>query len=143
MGATLTYEEFKEKARAAGGTERFYPRHPDNPELEALMDSGELFSVRWIAGGMHGGDCWGARPYRMDPDPEPDIEALDTLLEEIGVSLKEGRQLLGMFERGDYEDGGYYGNYTDYSYKFVSYATIYDKLVEFGYALPREEAPTP
>jgi len=143
MGATLTYDEFKEKADAIGYGPTFYPRGKRDEELTRLMDSGEVFAARWVTGGATGGDCWGASPYRLDPEKEPDIERLIDLLEEIDVSLRESRQLLDMFERGTYEEGGYYGNYTLYAYKYVSYAAIYDKLVEFGRALPREEAPQP
>lgn len=143
MSATLTYEEFKEKADALGHGPIFYPRGKQDEEITRLMDSGEVFAARWVTGGQAGADCWGSSPHRLDPEPEPDIERLIDLLEELDISLRESRQLLDMFERGSYEDSGYYNNYTLYAYKYVSYTAIYDKLVEFGYALPREEIPQP
>lgn len=96
----------------------------------------EYYQKTWTTGGRCGGNCWdAAADQEIYPDPEPDMNLLDNLLEEVcpNLGVKQYRMLLSQVvqitDRSDYE---YYGNYTDYGIKTIMFRDVYDSLVDMG-----------
>lgn len=140
----MDYAEFTEKAREACGHASWEISLIRNEDVKKLAEANELFIVTWVSGGTAGGNCWGpGGHYSIESDREPEMDALINVLEESGISLKEARQVFELIQHGTFGESGYYGNYTDYGYKWISFAAAYDKLVEFGKAEPRADAPAP
>lgn len=144
----LSYDEFIEKARATPN-EAPDPRFPDKDWSDLWRPKelpGDCFWVSWRTGGMEGGNCWETgRNYPLNPEPEPpQLHGLVALLEGLDVRLREAMVIQGdIVEGGKASDRGYYGNYVDYGFKYITFDDVYERLVEFGYAHPRQEEPTP
>ena len=95
----------------------------------------DYYQVKWEICGASGGNCWGddAEYYSSD-DPEPEIE-LDSLFERVcpAISFLQYRKVMkDIIENDTIEDREYYGNYTKYGVKRVSYKKLYESLVTNG-----------
>lgn len=105
------------------------------------VDRKDCFRTAWITGGAEGGDCWGGSPtIFVGTEKDRHLDILVDVLESLDVRLREANAILALVETGTFEELGYYGNFTEYAWKAVSYDVVYDKLVEFGYAEPRPDA---
>ncbi len=105
-------------------------RSPDpNPEMGIYIE--------WVVGGQSGGHCGGGDLYRLGTEPEPDWVGLDEILERLApnISFIQFRRLLNESLVENYTSDGYYGNYTDYSYRWLSVRKLYDYLIEKGVLL--------
>lgn len=142
----ITYENFIEQARIAVATDPFMWIH-DHINDESLSEhegTADAFITSWISGGIEGGNCWSEGGHsRITPEGEPDPDSLFDFLEKLDINFRDGRKILDLMKEGGFEERGYYGNYTRYGYKFVSFDAIYDKLIELGRAEPRIEVPQP
>lgn len=142
----IAYESFIEEARRTVASDPFMWMHSHIndetlPEHEGVADG---FVASWVSGGIEGGNCWSEGGHSsITPEEEPDLDSLLDFLEGLDIKFRDGRKILDLMKRGGFEERGYYGNYTRYSYKFVSFDAIYDKLVDLGMAEPRIEAPQP
>lgn len=140
--AKLSYEDFIEKAQRNDEADTWGLHLMRAKRL--LDDSKQAFVAIWVSGGVTGGNCWDTGGhYSLEAEKEPDLDQLMDLLEEADVTLREGRKILELVRTGSFGESGYYGNYTDYGYKYVTFDEVYDKLVEFGKAEPRTDSPTP
>lgn len=96
----------------------------------------EYYEVTWISGGMCGGNCWGdSADSEVTPEPEPDLPLLDELLDAVAprLTVRQYKQLLSdVVHRDDRSEYEYYGNYTRYGIKRVSFNTVYLTLKEMG-----------
>lgn len=86
--------------------------------------------VQWTTGGMSGGNCWGDDAnYPIEGDPEPELEKFDSIIEHLfggGINLSNYKKLcrsLIKTETGSYNE--YYGNYTNWSKKYVNLEELY------------------
>jgi hypothetical protein len=144
MADKITYEEFLEMAKphAAGPADHHYAMYDD--ELKQFLDDSSAFFEKWVTGGREGGSPWndglGASYFA---EREPDLRGLYEVFDRIGISYWKGRKIEWDVKDGHYTDSGYYGSYTEYAYKWISFEAVYDRLVEFGMAHPREQAPRP
>lgn len=142
----FTYDKFIEEARLAVATDPLMWMH-DHINDESLSEhegTADAFITSWVSGGLEGGNCWSEGGHsRITPEDEPDLDSLIDFLEARDISLRDGRRILDLMKRGEFNDHGYYGNYTSYGYKYVSFNAIYDKLAELGRAEPRVETPQP
>lgn len=97
----------------------------------------DYYSVEWRVGGLTGGSCWGDDANQpVDADPEPDMEYLDSFLEKIApnITFLQYKKLLRETVTYDtYSDNDYYGNYSNYSVKKITFDALYDSLVAGGF----------
>lgn len=131
----LTYDEFAERARAAMPTV--------DREGSGLVPF-DCFWAAWRTCGAQGGNCWGGEPERIEPEEEPDdLLGLLRFLEDMDVTIQHGVEILSDAERGEKMESGYYGNWTDWSFKYLTIDALHEKLVALGYVQPREKEPSP
>lgn len=100
------------------------------PETKGKMNLPVLVSERWVTGGKCGGNCWGdTADSPVETEDESSFESLDNFLEDIAPELTfiEYRKLVGKIQYGDYTQGEYYGNYYEYSFKYIKH----EDLIEF------------
>jgi len=92
------------------------------------------YEVKWVTGGMSGGNCWGdSAVYPVGAEPEPTLELLDQFLDEVcpDLTAKQYRRLLREVPyRSDFDDYEYYGNYTSYGKKVVMFKDLYKWLCQ-------------
>lgn len=88
--------------------------------------------VRWIIGGMDGGNCWGGEPSRISTEEEPEDEFLTELLEKVAPSITflKFKRLLkaGLYEGYEETIREYYGNYTEYQHRDLKLDELYKRL---------------
>lgn len=92
--------------------------------------------IEWTIGGMFGGNCWGDEPkWTVEPDPEPEFEELDKVLEAVcpTVTFLKYKKLLTKIKYTSESSYEYYGNYTTYGIKTISVEDIWDFLKENDY----------
>ena len=87
----------------------------------------------WETGGVSGGSCW----EDSDPQPydtyaeEPKPTPLDSLLTEVcpDLPLSKFRKIeRDLLKQDCFSENEYYGNHTDYSYKYISIRDLYDLI---------------
>lgn len=144
----LTYDDFIEMARKTPNEapDERYPHRTWSDMWKPRDLPDDCFWVSWRTGGQEGGDCWGTGAnHPLMPEDEPArIHGLIALLEALDVRLSEAMEIQAdIVEGGTDCDRGYYGNFVDYGYKYITFDAIHERLVEFRYALPREEEPAP
>lgn len=93
--------------------------------------------VKWKTGGKSGGNCWNAgednRHYSIEGEREPNLESVDLIIEKICPEInfliykRLYRELLIYNEDNENE---YYGNYTNYAYKYIDLEKLYNWLGE-------------
>jgi len=107
-------------------------------ENHLYWDNGDEnhYEVTWVSGGMCGGNCWGdSADSEVSPEPEPDLDKLDELLDNVAphMTIRQYKQLLAdVVYRDSKSDYEYYGNYTTYGVKRVSFDTLYVTLKDMG-----------
>lgn len=144
----ITYDDFIDEARRAAQRDgcAFMWMHDRIVDETAHEDDGviDAFVVCWVSGGIEGGNCWNdGGHHNITCEEEPELDPLIDVLEKLEISLRDGRKILSLVKTGGFEERGYYGNFTRYSYKYVSFDAIFDKLVELDKADPRVEAAHP
>jgi hypothetical protein len=93
-----------------------------------------------VAGGITGGDCWGGNASgSLSPEPEAQLEGLVEMLEQEDVLLRHANVILRLVEKGEKTFHGYYDNSETIAWKFIRFDAVYEKLAEFGYAMPKVE----
>jgi hypothetical protein len=96
-----------------------------------------LLVAGWRTGGMDGGNCWGgtAKAYTTGVR-EPELLLLDSLLMKVApkISFLEYKTLLALVQTGETTHYEYYGNSTDYAYKYIALRDLEIALREMGYA---------
>lgn len=137
----LTYSDFDAIAQD------LINRHNTNgakygSNLYNLLEDGNVFAVQWVTGGVGGGNCWSnSGHYTLEAQPEPELDGLVALLEDLDLRLRDANQIMKLVEYGSYVDRAYYGNYEEISFKYIHMDRVYEKLVELGYAEPKPESP--
>ncbi len=94
--------------------------------------SNGFISEAWTTGGMTGGSCWGTERYSVEPEDEKDLDLLFQFLEEYfpAISFLDANKLLKQVKKGTYDYSGYYGNYSNYAFKYVLFDDIVALLGE-------------
>jgi len=89
--------------------------------------------MRWITGGMSGGSCWGDKPEHRGSEKEPKWKTLNLILQELKPNLTflEFQEIDELVRSSEYENWGYYGNYTDYTIKFIVLSELITLLNSF------------
>jgi hypothetical protein len=113
--------------------------------LEPILDANYAFDrakgeleVRWRVDGEEGGwyDFDPEKDEMRDiyPDPEPDFEDLDKILEKLcpNITQLQAKALeKDVVEQGEHDvDFEYYGNWSRYAFKKVDLKKLYEYLVE-------------
>lgn len=90
-------------------------------------------------GGASGGSCWGgtASHYSTGREAsEAEVLEFDRLLEEIApnISFLKYKNLINSihWSTTEYCDNEYYGNYTEYGYKYITCDQLYNDLLNAG-----------
>jgi len=134
----IGYEEFRDMAAAdaarsqedVGGAYDLPWRHPD------------AFIAAWVTGG---------RLCRFDGDPgetrtaqpEPEIEPLLELLDDLGLKRRQVNTVKAQLRRGSHiEQLDHNGSQTEYDYKVITIDALHAKLAELGVVEART-APAP
>ena len=133
----MTLEEFIE---VVGNNSSVYRLKKDRyvSDIPKLVDKKDItakdfFREEWVCGGITGGSCWGSENLRgRTAEPEPEFTAVDTLLELLVPDIKflQYKKLAHIFSENEYTILEYYGNSTEYRYKWVTIEDLYNKLVE-------------
>lgn len=96
--------------------------------------SDQCFEYKWVTGGLSGGNCWGDEPrYGEEAEPEPEMTELNEFLKEICPNLPFWQYIDLMNSvviRNEFRESEYYGNYTMYATKKVSFKKLYEELKE-------------
>jgi hypothetical protein len=126
------------KRKQEGYQERFHMIAPK--EKRALDLDQHYLYVEWCSGGIGGGSCWDdgkedVHHYSISGEPESDFDDIDTILTELcpNLSFLQYKQLMKITKRESYSQNEYYGNSTDYTYKYVLLRDLLNKLVEMGF----------
>lgn len=92
-----------------------------------------------LTGGASGGSCWGgtASSYSTGREAsEAEVPDLDRLLEEIApdISFLKYKKLMSeiKWQTTEHCDNDYYGNYSEYGYKYITCDQLFDDLVNAG-----------
>lgn len=117
--------ERKNKSRGIEGRKGYY-----GPTLK--------LKVEWLTGGAWGGNCWDdsdPSSYGPEPDPEPELEQLDTILEKVAptIGFLQYKTLMQKVKRDARTEYEYYGNHTSYGIKEILVEDIWEFLQEKGY----------
>ena len=102
---------------------------------ETPWDKKDGLYKKWQTGGVSGGNCWSdGGHYSLESEREPDWDVLEKLLDKHCPNLarKDYRALFDLEEKGEFTEREYYGNYTDYGWKWICARKLYDFLVERG-----------
>jgi len=90
-------------------------------------------------GGASGGSCWGGIASRYSTGreaSEAEVPEFDQLLEEISpeISFLKYKNLMNSISWMTTEecDNDYYGNYTEYGYKYITCDQLFNDLVSAG-----------
>lgn len=115
-------------------------------EFKTLFDkfSGDLYSQyngedaihwSWSTGGASGGNCWDDSPatYSGSGETAPDTTPLDTFLMDnfTGLSFMQYKKIVSLVISGEASYNEYYGNYTDYAIRYITYDSLLSALTEF------------
>lgn len=143
----LTYDDFIDLAKATPN-EAADPDYPglvkdwsDMRRVKGVPAEG-CFWASWVSGGTQGGNCWGSGGHHaVEREPAPKLHGLEQLMLALDLRYSEALAIFGDVQVGKETEGGYYGNSTEYGFKFVTFDAIYDRLVEFGHAAERSHGP--
>ena len=90
-------------------------------------------------GGARGGSCWGGRAQSYSTGREAsdaEIPEFDSLLEEIAPNITFLKYKILMnsihWQTTDDTSNDYYGNYTEYGYKYITCDQLYNDLIDAG-----------
>lgn len=85
----------------------------------------------WCTGGITGGNCWSEGGHRSYVSDDEERSELDRVLEIFypNITFLEYRNL-DLAHRGSYSEYEYYGNSTDYAFKYVKVKDLYDWLIK-------------
>jgi hypothetical protein len=103
-----------------------------NPNVNKPEEA--FVAIRWISGGVTGGNCWGRNAeISIGPEPEPEFEDLDTIIEAITppVSFRKYKSVCS--EATEHESDTtkeFYGNCTHYAIKRVDLRRLYECLIQ-------------
>lgn len=98
-------------------------------------------TVEWTTGGRSGGSCYGdSADSSVEPDEEPDLDALDEILmnEAPTATFMEYRRIMkdpNVITRRTWEDWEYYGNYYSKASKQVNLDALWP-YIEILYNIP-------
>lgn len=88
-----------------------------------------------VPGGITGGSCWGGEPNEpRNADREEDFAGLTAVLEALcpSISFLKYRKLEKDLVKIESTSNDYYGNYSNYSEKFLYLEDLYNFLVTEG-----------
>ena len=129
----MNKQEFQDHVNEAIGTDK------TGRGKTAVYTNKTHLEVRWLSGGVTGGNCWDTdddtRYEPVDVEPEDEFYQLDSILERVcpNISYLHFRKLEKLIEHDSETDREYYGNYSVYSIKRLSVEKLWDFLVEYGY----------
>lgn len=96
----------------------------------------EILSVSWRTGGMCGGSCWGDKADRaVTADDPEELTDLDKILEKVAPTisfLKYKNLYSDIVHSDDYTENEYYGNYYNYTVRYVLLSELYLALKDRG-----------
>ncbi len=133
----MTREEFQKIVDGVTGGEYYPPerKKSDISNRKGYYGPTLKIKVEWMTGGAWGGNCWDDRDpssYQPDPQPEPEFDFLDTILEQVAPSMgfiqyKKLMQKVKYDTRTEFE---YYGNHTSYASKEILVEDVWEFLME-------------
>jgi len=101
------------------------------------ITSENYFVYAYTTGGASGGNCWNdnpAEPYTCSYDPEflPLKIFLINYFREMSFINWNIIMNSDLITHGEYTENEYYGNYTNYEYKYISYEDVWKLLKSLG-----------
>jgi hypothetical protein len=94
-----------------------------------------VLGKRWITGGECGGSCWGTPLEPRIPELEPEFSALTSILMVFApqITFLQYQKIIEFIDITDDSEIEYYGNYTNYTCKYIRIEDLYNLLKEWGY----------
>jgi hypothetical protein len=86
---------------------------------------------RFLKSGEDGGSCWGHMPEPFEnEEPKNRMEVLDLVLKEIcpNITFMQYKGIDNLIKEGYEKEREYYGNYSEYSIKYLPLSTLYTYL---------------
>ncbi len=99
-------------------------------KLSIPGSNGNQVSIEWCMGGTYG-NCWNDNKEYIEPEPEPEFESLDRILEHFCPDLKfmaYKRIVNTVVNRGSRVSNGYYSSTTTTGYKYFYLYDLYETL---------------
>ena len=131
----MDYQEFLAAVKSCG----VYIDKALAPTYRRNTVEGDFIQVSWCTGGMSGGSCWDDgtedHHYGVSSSPEPEFEDLDTIMEKLYPEITfmiYKRMAQAIIKTTEYTDIEYYGNYYEYTVKYVDLTDLYEFLKEKG-----------
>jgi len=91
-----------------------------------------VLEEKWLSGGQTGGNCWGdVADHGVNAEAEPELTDLDDVLAKFAPDISYiGYKRLSnkLINTGSFTQNEYYGNYYEYSTKFVYLDELYEYL---------------
>ena len=132
----IPYDDYLAKARADAERSGRWHRN--------LKPEPDTFLTAWVVGGMSGGTPWERATPISAPEPEPELDELLELLDDLGVRLRHVNEIKGELRHDSAsEQVGYYGNRDELRYKYITVEALGEKLAELGYVEPKPPGNAP
>lgn len=133
----LSFNEFKKLIKSLN----IWTSGPSESKIQNAIN------VYWRIGGQTGGSCWTTNEnpaiYRgINADPEPDLTDLDIILQKIcpNISYINYKVLVkSTIKIKEYSIYEYYGNYTNYSIKYILLNDLYKWFVDNNFIIMKQE----
>ncbi len=126
----MNYDEFYEHVKSVFSEPSSY----NKGEQYWYEGTPDYYELKHITSGESGGSCWGDEPsFFVNPDPEPELELLDTFLGTIcpNIGFLQYKKIIADCVKNDTETQyEYYGNYANYSIRRIQFITLYKTLDE-------------
>jgi len=133
----MTYEEFQKIVDEVTGGEYHSPKRKsvNSGHSKGYYAPTTKLKVEWMTGGAWGGNCWDdSEPgnYIPEPQPEPELEQLDLVLEKVcpNITFMQYKVLMQKVTYNTRTENEYYGNHTSYAFKEILVKDIWDFLLE-------------
>lgn len=133
----MGYEEFRELAMADAERSRagYLP-------FEIEDSNPDSFIVTWRIAGQYV-DASGTVQAR-EPQPEPELEPLLELLDDLGLRRRQVNAVKELMHRGEIrEDDDHNGSWTQLGYKAIPVDKLHTQLSAYGVVEPKPAGPRP
>jgi len=90
-----------------------------------------IISDYWTVGGLTGGNCFGgSADFSVEAEPEEEFTQLDDFIEEYfpDTTFSKYRKIMSMIKFNEESHYEYYGNYTVYRWKYISFRDLIEIL---------------
>lgn len=100
-----------------------------------IFENSNDISICWTIGGRSGGSCWNVGKKNahtsIETEEEPEFLELENVLNNFpDLKYSTYKKIKDLIKVKDFEDSGYYGNYTERRKKYIVLSDLKDILIE-------------